>query len=115
MKNLTVYAVLLCAVCVAPVAFAEKVKTRGVDYACVKIVDLAKVKKAQRLGKSATVTHLMKNGCFATLPRWRLNKVDEWGLAVQVEGTPKDFGFQNTPGMEKISKIKVWMHKDNVR
>ncbi|MDE0724656.1 MAG: hypothetical protein OSB62_08165 [Alphaproteobacteria bacterium] len=115
MKDLSVYAVLLCALCVAPVAFAEKVKTRGVDYACVKIVDLAKVKKAQRLGQAGNVANFMKRGCFVTLPRWRLNKVDEWGLAVQVEGSPKDFGFQNTPGMEKIRKIKVWMHKDNIR
>ncbi len=114
MKHILVYTALFSA-CFVGTASAEIVKTKGVGYACTKIVDLAKVKKAQRLGQGSQVSHFMKSGCFATLPRWKLKKVNEWGLAVQVEGTPRDFGFHNTPGMEKISKIKVWMHKENIR
>lgn len=106
--------IALAGACLPALLFAETVKTRGVDYACRELVDLGKVKKAQRLGKSDEVMYLMKNGCFATMPRWKLKKTGEWGLAVKVEGTPKDFGFHNAPGMEKVDKIEVWMHRDNV-
>ena len=95
-------------------AYPKKHETAGVEFACVELGQLVRIKLAEKAGKTKRIQSMLRGGCITTTPGIRVEVVDRYKNATKISVKAKDIGLDAGGAFSTDQQIDLWTTAYNV-